>query len=333
MLALFTSGAASAGARRLNELGGAAASSWPRGVTPENVVTTYGKRGGVRVMAGGYDVCSLAYTHHVLKKGSFHAQIRPKYQDLSDAKGWPDIFVEPGWLALDPASKRIKFSQGNDIDGFRWVTRLDLGGFAPVGTVIDGDIAYVCSTEDGSGVLFLDISDPKAMKVAGNCPIPGFPSSAVKNGDLLYVYGSYQLTVVDVSDLARPRVVNGIHDRWTIGDRKTLLTMIGGKYLAIAHQSFVTLLRVYSDGNVDPVAVWDVPGGYNSCVLRGNQLILGGSKGVHVLDVAAPLKPGFIQMSHERPISGIRAVGDRFVGYDEEGLILFSVSAVGEVSG
>jgi len=98
--------------------------------------------------------------------------------------------VEPGRLALDPGSKRIKFSQGNDCEGFRWVSRLDLGGFAPVGAHIEGNTVFLACTEDGSGVLFLDISDPGSMKVLGNCPIPGFPAQVHKKGNLfLGCYG------------------------------------------------------------------------------------------------------------------------------------------------
>ena len=212
---------------RLDQFGGAEVSAWPKGVTRENVVATYGKPGGVSVQAGGYDVSSLEYTHRVLKKSEFHALIRPKYQNLSDAEGWPSIFVEPGWLALDPTSKRIKFSQGHEREGFQWIGRLDLGGFGATRAVIDGDVAYQSCTEDGSGILFLDISDPKAMKVIGNCPIPAFPSSLVKKDHLLFVHAGYLLAVVDITDLRHPRLVNGFHDRWHFGEIKRAKTVVG----------------------------------------------------------------------------------------------------------
>jgi len=63
----------------LNQFGGAEVVGWPKGVNQGNVMATYGKARGVKVVAGGYDVCSLDYTHRVLRESEFHALIRLKY--------------------------------------------------------------------------------------------------------------------------------------------------------------------------------------------------------------------------------------------------------------
>ena len=316
---------------QLNEHGGAEVRSWPKGANPKNVVSAYGEPGGVTIAAGGYDVCSLDYTHRVLKKSEFHAVIRPKYQDLSDGKGWPEISVEPGWLALDPRSKRIKFSQGSDSEGFRWVGRLDLGGFAPVGTVIDGDVAYMCCTEDGSGVLFLDISDPADMKVIGNCPIPAFPSSLVKKGHLLFVHAGYLFTVVDVTDLQRPRIVNGFHDRWHYGDRKGAKLVVGD-HVIVTSTRHLTVLRTYDDGNLDPVGVCELSGPSNSILVSGKNLILGGPGGLQIVDLSDPQSPKIIRDINYDGAGRVRSVGGVYVGCDGKGLVSFALSEKWEVS-
>src|SRR5439155_22718981 len=82
----------------------------------------------------------------------------------------------------------------------------------PLGLVVAGDHAYLAAWRRGLRVI--QVSDPKAPKEAGSCPIRGLAKAVAVAGGYAYVAAEEGgLRVLDVSDPCTPIEVGSYHTR------------------------------------------------------------------------------------------------------------------------
>jgi hypothetical protein len=218
----------------------------------------YGEPGGISITVDGVDVCSPRYAQVVLGESTDHAVLRPRRQDLSDAAGWPAVPVMPGWLAIDPASGRVKFATGDTAPPtLQQLSDVVLGGPTARTALVDDKVLYLATGGPSSGVLVIDLTAP-TPRVRARIALPGFATLLARDGDYLYVYGSYQFSVIDVTDPFAPRLVNSIHDRWRVGDYQQALFAERGRILLLSAH-FATLLQQRRAGNIEVLGRCPLP--------------------------------------------------------------------------
>jgi hypothetical protein len=171
-------------------------------ILPSEVPDFYGTTDGMTIYADGLDVCSWDYA----AREGFDRPLRPVFQDLSDAAGWPSIHVTPDNVAVDPTLGRFIFAAGDgdplQVTGSIWT------GFGVSGSgfiKVQGDYAVMPAGEGDFQVL--NISDLANPTVVGHLRVD-FNWVAAIYGDYTYISqgrSSNGLSVIDISDPTDPQ--------------------------------------------------------------------------------------------------------------------------------
>ncbi|MBI2193078.1 MAG: hypothetical protein HYU36_13955 [Planctomycetes bacterium] len=183
-----------------------------RPILPAEVDALYGRSEGFSVLARTWirgeerslDVCSEGYA----AARRFRGPLRPTFQDLSDAAGWPRIHVRPGVLALDPRHARFKFYEGYRGD-IALVRQVPTPHGNPFGLAGRGDYLFLGMGESAHGMLVIDAANPAEMKVVADAPRRGpWILDVQAAGDLAFSSDAGYLNIYDVSDPRKPEVLS-----------------------------------------------------------------------------------------------------------------------------
>ena len=173
-------------------------------ISPGETPQLYGTPDGMIIYDNGIDVTSWEYA---ARKG-YTRPLRPIYQDLSDAVGWPNIHVTPGNVAIDPTLGRFMFAEG-DSDPVEQVSATWTGFGVPGSGFIDvqGNYAYVPPGEGDFTVI--DISNKATPQVVGHYPVNFSHISEVYGSYVYFNDNRYSdgLSVLDVTNPNNPNLV------------------------------------------------------------------------------------------------------------------------------
>ncbi|MEK7275700.1 MAG: hypothetical protein AAB110_10620, partial [Candidatus Desantisbacteria bacterium] len=149
--------------------------------------------GDVAIFVDGQNLCSESTPIETRKK--FMAM------DLSNASGWPDIKVTPGYIAIDPELGRFKFAAG-DLEKSKLTGKYDAIHTA-YGVYVQDGYAYVADFQQGLEII--DISNPEKPVPAGNCNTDGWAYEVYVSGRYAFVADGYAgLKIIDISSPKNP---------------------------------------------------------------------------------------------------------------------------------
>lgn len=170
-------------------------------IKPGDVARLYGTPGGFAIYADGVDVCSWDYA----RLAGFTRPRKPVYQDLADKAGWPDVHVVSGTLAVDPATGRFKFAEGDVRAPLTRVSFLHTPHGTPLKVCARGNYVYVPNGETWAGIQVVDTADPARPRLVQTFDAGCFGKQARICGDRLYALANYHgITIIDIADPARP---------------------------------------------------------------------------------------------------------------------------------
>lgn len=242
--------------------------------------SVYGQSEGMTVYDDGIDVASPTYE-------GFAGPKTPVGMKLADARGWPNIAVDSGRVAIDPVRGRFKFHEGGDPELVGdWA-----GGNAHDGVFVQGDYAYV--TDWTRGLDVVDISDPSNPVWKGNDP--GAPAGGmmdvVVDGDTAYVTMKYDgLRIYDISDPSNPHEV-GFASEDPL--QLTLhLTKVGNLVYVAAEGDGVLIYNVSTPSSPIKKGVCPVYG-HALTVVGDYAYIAAGGSGLAIYDISSPTSPSF----------------------------------------
>jgi hypothetical protein len=118
---------------------------------------------------------------------------------------------------------------------------------------VQGDYAYLaCQT---TGLVIVNISDPKNPVVAGICDTPGGASGVSVSGNYAYLAdGSYGMQIINISNPAAPVIVGNLPTGTSAGN-----TAVQGNYVYLSVYNF-GLLKVNVSNSTNPVIEKVYPG-------------------------------------------------------------------------
>lgn len=166
-------------------------------IKPEEVKSLYGKE--FTIYCDGVDICSVPYAWKQ-GFGGDDLLLQPVYMDLSD---WNKARVEPGYVAIDPATARIKFAAAHTLpDGkeYKFIKRVQMGNLYGEGYVVRDGFIYATLQEETRGLEIIDARDPMHPKYAGYTPLTGFAGSIAISDTHAYIRKGYYLGIVDIRD-------------------------------------------------------------------------------------------------------------------------------------
>jgi len=237
----------------------------------DEVPSIYGSSEGMRIYVNGVDVASPAYPG----PGGPKAPI-PK--DLSDSAGWPDIYVPPRTVAIDPNLGRFKFYE--KVLGGRYVTGVTLDVF-----VQDNNYAYVADGGD-DGLQIIDVSNPAkpqlASKVTANAGL-----AVAANGNYAYL-ATKGLKIFDISNPASPEKIGEFS-----GANFSEVT-VNGTYAYVTGDGGVQIVDVSNPSAPKLSGGYSLSGMANEISIQGTQAFLAADDGLHVLDISNPASPKFL---------------------------------------
>ncbi|MBI2191048.1 MAG: HEAT repeat domain-containing protein [Planctomycetes bacterium] len=253
-----------------------------KSLPPEDVPTRYGI--DFTLLDAGQDICGEGYPD---RSDPGH-RLRPVFQDLSDAAGWPRTRVASGSVAVDPRLGRIKFPDGdNDPCRFMGWTPLPMGICHTVR--LSGDHVFL-SDEEGWNIALWDISgDPLKPVRRGLCCTGGFCIGALWVQGNLAIGGNNmgRFTLFDVSEPDRPVPVG-----WFPGNARCVVASghyafdISGQLVAwdISDPRKPRKAAEVTDGSL----ALSMTGSHaNPQVLATDRHLIGaGGKGLRVIDLA-----------------------------------------------
>jgi len=172
-----------------------------RRVRPGQVSGLYGAPGGMRVLDGGTDVCSRAWA----EARNFTRTRRVLYQDLSDRAGWRTAKVPSGIVALDPRTGRLKFSEGDPDQPLQLVSHVPLPHGELVGIALKERFAFLARRESDRCLQVIDIGNPLRPAEIASVRIGDSLGSPQLQGDLFAFLNHGELTLLDISNIERPR--------------------------------------------------------------------------------------------------------------------------------
>lgn len=170
-------------------------------ISPEDLTHSYGQDFQIKV--AGEDVTSGAYVGHEGKEG----RKRIVYQNLSDKAGWPDIYVRPQTVAVDPELGRFKFADGRK-DSTRYLSKalLPMVHFASQ-MAVDDNYLYVEGGE-GWGIACFDISDPYKIVFKAKHGAAWFGRGIAVRGPIVFTDHSDNLDIYDFSNPEEVKVAS-----------------------------------------------------------------------------------------------------------------------------
>lgn len=236
----------------------------------------------------------------------------------------------------------------------------------------DGRYAYISSTADGfvgSFVRILDLRDPARPAEAGRWWIPGQHTAAnepypwgdgvkprchhpLRAGDRLYVsYWHHGFFILDISDLAKPRLVSGLnsspaHPHPTHTCLKIRETLKGRSIMVVADEdvaklrpsppAFAWIYDITDEHQPLPIATFDVDGldrdGSPQPAMTGCHQpaeVFGGTvipfawfaQGMRLVDIRDPFRPREVGFFKPDPPAGYERVSSNDVTVDARGIV------------
>lgn len=184
-----------------------------------------------------------------------------------------------------------------------------LGGLGRVRQlIVDGDLAYVVSREDGLRIV--DVSDPTKPKLVTDYDTIEFGTGVCKSGDVLFVAcRSFGVEVIDVSDPASPRHLSIART----GEAQSVDVQDGYLYAGVWAASEVVTVDVRDPWRPKIVSRTQLDGFGDGVDVHGDHLFVatghhsrkrprsktgdpgyGHGHGMEVYDLADPTKPEFV---------------------------------------
>jgi len=156
------------------------------------------------ILAAGTDVTSEQYA----AEAGLAGRLRLERKDLSDAAGWPSIKVEPGVVACDPTSGRVRFSDGLARE-IRRIGSQELLRGVPHHAVIKNGHVYLAHGDGGpdSHLIIIDVTAPASPKVASSLGLKWRPQDLEVFNGIAYVPDGFLLHAVEVRDPQNPKLL------------------------------------------------------------------------------------------------------------------------------
>lgn len=270
-------------------------------IQPAEVSDLYGTEDGMAIYDGGIDVGSLEYQ----AKMGYPRSLKSVYQNLSDEAGWPDIYVEPDTVGIDPLLGRFAFFSGDcsNIDGAVLKSRLWTGFGVPGSDIeVRGNYAYIAPIEGNFQIL--DISDKTKPEIIGHYAIGG--SDVTVNGNYAYLPASHGVWALDISDPSNPIWPDAIfhgNKLWEStegGWAREIAGKDGLLYVSVSNQDTCLYILDASDPlNLAEIGRLTIPqsNGAMQLFVSGNYAYLGMyndgqyTGGVAIVDISDPTTP------------------------------------------
>jgi len=164
---------------------------------------------------------------------------------------------------------------------FEWGT----GSYSSI--EVKGNYAYCAAS--AAGLDIIDISNPSAPVIIGNCDLPGYATYVALSGKYAYVANSTEyVQVVDISNPASPKKVGTAKTENTV-----VFVLVSGKYLFASTYGYGVYIFDISNPKA-PVK----KGTYTSnayvtkdIVVSGNTMYVTWTFGFEIVDISNPAKP------------------------------------------
>jgi hypothetical protein len=238
-----------------------------------------------RILAGGMDVTSEAYA----ARCCLSRPLKLERRDLSAAANWPNCEVAPGTVACDPATRRVKFSDGEPRE-IRRIGSIDFLRGVPRHVVVKDGFAYLAHGDGGpsSHFVIIDVTQPDSPKVVAGLGLKWWPEDLDVANGIAYVADGFLLHVIDVRDPKSPKLLATYTKDLGLGKGEARCVAVAGELAFVGAEKL----------------------------------------GLIVLNVSNPASPELVGTAREelrRPLD--IAVKDRLVWLaSEDGLLLFDVS-------
>jgi hypothetical protein len=275
-------------------------------VTAEDV-----QQGRFRVLADGTDVFSQEYTW---KRGYSKPRpiLRPRIQDLSDAAGWPNTHIEPGFVAIDPKAGRFAFACANAVPEPRLVRRVMLPNFCAWQIALRKQdmTLFLANEEESHGGVIIDASNPANLRIHGRQPMASYVFTVALWGDYAYFGQNYHLGVVEAKDPKDTKLVYEPFQNWDGGAGQRCQRMAAHDGYLYTTSGSTLVWDLSEPGAPTPVAnipdfAYDVAGfsGKTGFFTFGNVL--------RIADLSRPAKPEVLhELQMQSPIGVSRVAGD-----------------------
>ncbi|MDP6115447.1 MAG: hypothetical protein QF437_01225 [Planctomycetota bacterium] len=249
--------------------------------------------GRFQILADGINVFSQEYTW---KSGYSKPRpiLRPKVADLSDRSGWPNRFVEPGFVAVDPANRRFAFARAHEIKEPTLAKRVNLPNFCAWQIALRRKdmTLFLANEEESHGAVLIDASDPYDLKIVHRQPLASYVFTVALWKDHAYFGQNYHLGVLDAANPLKAKLVYEPFQNWDgSGQRCQRMAAHNGYLYTTSGSTLVWDLT--EPGSPTPVAnlkdfAYDVAGfdGTTGFFIHG--------KTMKVADVSEPSKPSVV---------------------------------------
>ncbi|MBI4778358.1 carboxypeptidase regulatory-like domain-containing protein [Candidatus Desantisbacteria bacterium] len=206
--------------------------------------------------------------------------------DLSNAAGWPDIKVTPGYIAVDPELGRFKFASG-DMEKSQLMGKYDALHTA-YGVSVQNGYAFVANFQQGLEII--NISSPEKPVSAGRYDTTGWAYEVFVSGKYAFVADGYAgLQIINISSPKNP-VLLGTCDTpgWAYD------VQVVGKYAYVAdYRSGVQIIDVSNP--LDPFIAGKLEIGGAQCrgiyVSNNYAYIADDKSGMYIVDVSDATHP------------------------------------------
>jgi CubicO group peptidase (beta-lactamase class C family) len=187
-------------------------------IRPNQIQSLYGRPGGIRISDDDVDIASQAWA----EERYFTKARQVSYQDLSDRAGWPDMSVPSGTISLDPATGRLKFSEGDPQQPLELVHSVPLPTGEPVGVALKGHHAFFVSKKGHQTFQVIDLKNPVKPSLAAHMVAGDVMSPPQIRGDYLALSaGNRGFKLINIANPHRPEIVWEFPARgaWTYASR------------------------------------------------------------------------------------------------------------------
>lgn len=146
---------------------------------------------------------------------------------------------------------------------------------------VQGNLAFTPAT---NGLRVIDVADPAGPVQLGDCPLVGWTTHVVSAGGYAYVVGGQDLFVIDVSEPARPHLVQRI---WLDEPGQALTVQRG--HLLIAGWDGLTIMSL-ADAE-SPVGIARLPGHFEGLLATDAYVYAASNSELVVVDWTEPAAP------------------------------------------
>ena len=271
----------------------------------DEVPSWYGRPQGMRIFVSGVDVTDPGYTGPGGPK-------KPVGMDLSESRGWPNVYVPSGKVAIDPVIGRFKFYEKASAGNYDTGVALDV--------FVRDKYAYVADGGD-LGFQIIDVSTPEAPKLTGDYTTKTALGIFV-SGNYAYMATAVGLQILDISKSDSPKLVGKLPTEnamkiFVSGNQAYMTTLSGLQIIDVSNPINPRLTGSYATN--------DAPSGI---FVRGNLAFLAaGGGGLYILSVSNPASPTLFAQLGNEPARGVYVSGNyAYVAAGEAGLKVINIS-------